>query len=290
MRPNALIQFSTAFLVLLVAVGSFALSYNALKDVALSNGITGWWLAYVWPFLIDFALIVFSLAIVNAYLQSESTWKQWSLVGIYTMATIGFNIAHAPNDLQARVVAAIAPVSLFFSFEILMGQLRTSAKRSSLVKSLAQLEAHLDQNRSAFEAKLERMRSTLRQRFDHERSTLKQTLEQERSALAAEIEHLHAEADQLTKQIEKLQRQKTELTQSTIVQHDVLNAVNAEKLNDKQQALNALLTFYRSNPTATLSEAGEAINRSKGTVSNYLNELEQAGLIHRNGQGVEVLQ
>jgi DNA-binding transcriptional regulator GbsR (MarR family) len=278
MRTNTLIQLTTAFLVLLVAAGSFALSYNALKEVALSNGITGR-LAYLWPFLIDFALIVFSLAIVNAYLQSESTWKQWSLVGLYTVATIGFNIAHAPNDLQARIVAAIAPVSLFFSFEILMGQLKASARRSSLVKSLAELEAELDQTRSGLAAKLDQMRSTLRHRFDQERSTL-----------AAELERLRAEVDHLTQQIEKLQHQKADLTRSTIVQHDVLNSINADRLNDKQQALNALLTFYRSNPTATLNEAGEAISRSKGTVSNYLNELEQAGLIHRNGQGVEVLQ
>jgi predicted transcriptional regulator len=141
------------------------------------------------------------------------------------------------------------------------------------------------------------MRSTLRQKFEQERSRLKAQIDQ----LTQELEQKHLTVQELDKQLEQkrsmvtdLESQIAELERSkkatSIVQYDVLNAVNAEKLNEKQQALNALLNFYRSNPTATLAEAGEVIERSKGTVSNYLNELEQAGLIRRNGQGVKVTQ
>ncbi len=116
-KANKTISITTATLVFLVAIGSFSLSYSALRDVAIQNGIDES-LAYIWPLLVDFSMIVFSLSVVNAYLQSETTWKQWGLVGVYTIATVSFNVAHAPHDLQAQVVAAIAPVSLFFSFAI----------------------------------------------------------------------------------------------------------------------------------------------------------------------------
>jgi DNA-binding NarL/FixJ family response regulator len=144
MKVNRFISITTAILVFLVALGSFALSYNALKDMALGNGITGW-LSYIWPLLIDASLIVFSLAVVNAHLQGETVWKQWSLVGVYTLATIGFNVAHAPNNLQAQIVAAIAPVSLFFSFELLMSQLRDTVKRQRVIQSITQLSREVSQ-------------------------------------------------------------------------------------------------------------------------------------------------
>lgn len=245
----------TAGLVFLLAIGSFTLSYANLRLMASDNGIAGW-LSYVWPLLIDASLVIFSLAVVNAHLHSESTWKQWSLVGIYTIGTIAFNVLHAPDNWQSRTVAAIAPVSLFFSFEILMSQLKNSVKRSGIVQALEHLDNELEQ----------RLLSV--QKLDNE------------------IEHKRSSIVQLGNDIVELERSKKA---ASIVQYDVLNAVNDEKVNEKQLALNALLNFYRSNPDASLNEAGAAIERSKGTVSNYLNELEQAGLIYRNGQGVEVI-
>jgi len=296
MRANKAISLTTAGLVFLVALGSFALSYNALRDMAIRNGIEGT-LSYVWPLLIDLALIVFSLSVVNSYLQSETTKKQWALVGVYTVATIGFNVAHAPSSFQAQIVAAIAPISLFFSFELLMSQLGNSVKRSSLVQSIEQLEQALEQKRSDFDRTLERMRSTLRQRFEQERSNLTAEIEQlsnELNGLRSTVQELSQEIEQKRSTSVQLQEEIAELERSKmaakIVQSDVLNEVSTEKLNSKEQALNALLNFYRSNPHATLNEAGTIIERSKGTVSNYLNELEQAGLIHRNGEGVKVLQ
>jgi hypothetical protein len=123
------IAWLTSILFLLVAIGSFALSYNALRAIAIANGIPDNWLGDIWPLLVDCSLIVFSLAVVNAHLYSESTRKQWVLVTIYTIATVMFNMLHAPDTLLARVIAAIPPISLFFSFELLMEQLRNSVIR-----------------------------------------------------------------------------------------------------------------------------------------------------------------
>lgn len=141
MKPK-LINITSAALVALLTIGSFTLSYNALRQVALGNGISES-LSYIWPFLIDGALIVFSLAVVDAYLRSEGTIKQWVLVIVYTILTIAFNIFHAPNNPMAQVVAAIAPLSLFFSFELLMGLLKGQVVRQSKQLSIETLTASI---------------------------------------------------------------------------------------------------------------------------------------------------
>jgi hypothetical protein len=69
-----------------------------------------------------------------------------------------------------------------------------------------------------------------------------------------------------------------------------LEQASAVRAAGKEAALEALLSFYTTNPTASQSEAGQAIGRAKSTVGGYLAELEDAGLVERgpNGQGVIV--
>lgn len=55
--------------------------------------------------------------------------------------------------------------------------------------------------------------------------------------------------------------------------------------------LDALLTFYESNPDAGPTEAGRAVGVSRQTVYTYLAELEATGRISRNdGKGIDVLE
>lgn len=65
-------------------------------------------------------------------------------------------------------------------------------------------------------------------------------------------------------------------------------AREARKLS-QEQAIDALLTFYASNPNATHRQAGAACGRSRSWVSDQLRQLERAGRISRNGDGVQVL-
>lgn len=132
------IAWLTSFLVLIVAAMSFALSYWALQKMALDYGIP-LTLSYIWPLLVDFALVVFSLCVVTAHLYSESTWRQWSLVGLATGLTCGYNYLHAPANLIAQSIAVVPPVMLFFSFELLMMQLKNSIKRGGLQSSATEL-------------------------------------------------------------------------------------------------------------------------------------------------------
>lgn len=127
----------TSVLVLIIAAMSFVLSYHALQTLSASNGMP-YYLSLIWPLLIDFSLIVFSLCVVTAHVHGDSTWRQWVLVGLSTVATCVYNYLHAPNTLIAQSIAVVPPVMLFFSFELLMMQLKNSIKRQQVTLELTQ--------------------------------------------------------------------------------------------------------------------------------------------------------
>jgi len=143
------IVWLTAVLVFLIAIGSFILSYNALYQVALSNGINVQ-LAYIWPLLVDAPLVVFSLCAIVVYLHNESTWQLWLLVAGYVIATMLFNIIHAYPQLLTPlttriIVTCVPPLSLLLSFEVLMTQLKNSITRNTKVQDLTQEVQQLTQ-------------------------------------------------------------------------------------------------------------------------------------------------
>jgi len=145
------ISLITAGLVSTVAIIAFILSYNALRLVALDNGVSTI-LSYLWPLLIDFALVVFSLGVVRAYLHNESTVWVWCLVGVFTLLTIAFNLVHVSGDFVKQYVVyfvfVVPPVALFLSFENLMGMLKSSVRRSEWTQTLKELDTQVKTRQS----------------------------------------------------------------------------------------------------------------------------------------------
>lgn len=186
------ISRATAGLVAVLAALSLTLSYNALRDVAAANGLAGWQ-SVIWPLLVDFALIVFSLAVVRNSLYQELTAWPWLLVFIYTAGTVTFNLIHAPDNLTARVVAVVAPASLFLSFETLMSMLKSEIKRAGATASLAEL------NRQAAAAVA--------------------ALDE----LAAEISTLTGQRDHLSKELSELRKQKRNVALFNTVGEETYN-------------------------------------------------------------------
>lgn len=161
-----LIAWMTSILVLTITLISFALSYNALRDLNQQYGVSGYLLgidlSYLWPLLLDFSLLVFSLCVVTAHLYGESVWRQWSLTILYTLATVAMNTIHVwPDMLPILVIkiaiACIPPVSLVFSFETLMGQLRSSVKRGQQQATITGYDNALSQAQQAFDDLLQRV-------------------------------------------------------------------------------------------------------------------------------------
>ena len=69
---------------------------------------------------------------------------------------------------------------------------------------------------------------------------------------------------------------------------DTLATARATRKAQAEQAVSALLAFYADNPEATQVQAGASVGRSRQWVSLQLTRLERAGVIVRNGTGVEV--
>jgi hypothetical protein len=75
----------------------------------------------------------------------------------------------------------------------------------------------------------------------------------------------------------------------TVILNSSLDVARQSRQAKRDARLDALLTFYASNPDAGPTEAGQAVGVCRQTIYNYLEELEAAGRISRNdGQGIQV--
>lgn len=210
--PNRVISVVTPILITLIATGSFALSYSNLKETALTYGIPAH-LAWIWPLLVDFALVVFSLAVVRTGLYGDRTLWSWLMVAIYTVTTIVFNVLHAPDNLTAQVVAVVAPVTLFLSFETLMAMLKSGVRRNSLNRSLPALEAEMASKQREMaileQETVKRMEEAAAKRqaeIDNLLSQAANELEEKRQQLTEVEANLVDQKGQLQEELETLER------------------------------------------------------------------------------------
>lgn len=164
MNANKVISLVTGILVLSLAVISFVLSYAALHGLALGSGAVLPGLAWAWPLVVDGALVVFSMTILRGSLQAERTWWSWALVLAFCALSVGFNIAHAPSNILAQLVASVPPVALLLSFESLMAQVRGAVKRRGVSQSLQVMEKALQAARQEL-ADLEKQADALQARL-----------------------------------------------------------------------------------------------------------------------------
>jgi hypothetical protein len=107
--------------VLGLTAASFALSYDALHQLALASGVR-LCLAYLWPGVIDGFIVVALLTVLAAKRATSSAAYPWTLAGLFSAASVAFNIAHAPDRPVARLVFATAPIALVLATHLLMRQ------------------------------------------------------------------------------------------------------------------------------------------------------------------------
>lgn len=99
-KLDAVISRITVVLVLLLAFASFALSFEALSDLAARSGAIAPSKAWIFPLLIDGAVIIFSTAALRASIFGRTDWFSIGLVVVTTLASIVLNIAHAQANYQ----------------------------------------------------------------------------------------------------------------------------------------------------------------------------------------------
>jgi Protein of unknown function (DUF2637) len=107
--------------VLVLAAAAFTLSYDALHQLALDSRVRPA-LAWLWPVVIDGTIVVALLTVLAANRAARRAGYPWALAGLFSAASVAFNIAHAPERPVAQLVFAMAPVALVLTTHLLMQQ------------------------------------------------------------------------------------------------------------------------------------------------------------------------
>jgi hypothetical protein len=107
--------------VIVLAAAAFTLSYDALHQLALDSRVRPA-LAWLWPVVIDGTIVVALLTVLAAKRTGARATYPWALAGLFSAASVAFNIAHAPDRPVARLVFAMAPVALVLTTHLLMQQ------------------------------------------------------------------------------------------------------------------------------------------------------------------------
>jgi hypothetical protein len=112
---------SSAAGVIVLAAAAFTLSYDALHQLALDSRVRPA-LAWLWPVVIDGTIVVALLTVLAANRTARRAGYPWALAGLFSAASVAFNIAHAPDRPVAQLVFAMAPVALVLTTHLLMQQ------------------------------------------------------------------------------------------------------------------------------------------------------------------------
>jgi Protein of unknown function (DUF2637) len=107
--------------VLVLAAAAFTLSYDALHHLALYSRVRPG-LAWLWPVVIDGTIVVALLTVLAAKRADIRAGYPWALAGLFSAASVAFNIAHAPDRPVAQLVFAMAPIALVLTTHLLMQQ------------------------------------------------------------------------------------------------------------------------------------------------------------------------
>ncbi|WP_280427200.1 DUF2637 domain-containing protein [Nocardia brasiliensis] len=101
----------------LITVGAFTMDFAGLTALAQDSGYP-WWLAWIWPAIIDGLIIVSNRAVVALEGRPGSAYA-WCLFALGAIISIGANAVHAlPHGVTAACVAAAPPLVLLAVTEL----------------------------------------------------------------------------------------------------------------------------------------------------------------------------
>lgn len=265
----------TNWLLGLILVIPFLISFGALRDLAAQNAVSYPWL---YPIMIDGGLIIFKAVVLRASLRGRRDSYAWVMAVLATAISVYLNVVHVPPTLPqlglARFMAALPPLVILVAFIAVSRRIEESARHDKAIYSYQQI----------------------RQTTAVKRQELDELIANKTAELDAAVQKQTAEIERLTAQIERLIVQKSDLqndvrtikTEQKASDTDSIGRARAARLSKKEQAIADLLHFLDANPDASLAEIAVEIGRSKSTVGSYISELSTNGQLHKNGHGWEV--
>jgi hypothetical protein len=110
--------------VLGVAGLAFVVSFEAISAFAVATGAFPPTLGWCAPLLVDTFTAAATLVIWSRSLAGLGAGYARTLVAAATAVSLALNVAHAPNRLAARLVAALPPLALLAAVELVMSEAR----------------------------------------------------------------------------------------------------------------------------------------------------------------------
>jgi len=197
-----------------------------------------------------------------------------SIIGGYETLPVLFSDAPSASAIIRSIVPLLFPgLTLIGSVIVaLQGYMRRTSEDAA--HKLARVEAEQDTERqhtdAEFALSLEMKRREAELRLAQQQAEHAQKLEIERQKAAAKL------STKLSTPVKSVDKDTTPTTSVKPV-----DGVNVDEI---------ILNFYRDNPLGSLRKAGAVAGISHTAVSNKLEDFEERGVVHRNGNGVEVLE
>jgi cell fate (sporulation/competence/biofilm development) regulator YlbF (YheA/YmcA/DUF963 family) len=262
----------TNWLLGLILVIPFLISFGALRDLAAHNAISYPWL---YPIMIDGGLIIFKAIALRSSLRGKRDSYAWAMAVLATVISVYLNIVHVPPTLPslglARFMAALPPLVILVSFIAVSRRIEESARHDKAIFSYQQIQQAINDKRRQANEMSENMNSY-------------------REKMEAQINRLMEKKEALQMEIADLQRtHRTEKRSLNGGNTDSISHAREIRRGQKEKALQTLLAYLEANPDAEFSDMAEKVGRTKRTVRNYISELSDAGQLHKNGHGWEVL-
>jgi len=284
---NRHLSLLTGLLVAFLAAAAFWLSFGTLRDLAVQQGISPD-VAWLYPAIIDGAIIVFSLSVVQVSLAGERPHYPWVLVGVFTALSVMLNILHAAATILPKLMAAIPPVALFLSFELLMNQIKWAARRQSLGQTIAELEtaiATLQAERSRLEGEIAAATTALKSKHEALRvAGLKLSQREEVTPTRENPGALPAKSNG--------QEGETPETDKTKARRGRTSGptANSQPPATKDESQAQLLAYLLTHPQANPRDMAEVMGRARSTIQRYIQELQAQGTLAWGPDGWQVIQ
>ena len=224
------------WLLAIVVLIPFLVSFGALKELAAENGVN---YPFMYPLMIDLSLIIFNLIALRSSLHGERNLYAWALVIVATVISVVLNTVHAPREMLPMFMAALPPLFILAAFHLVVVRIEQSAKHSRAILTLE---------------KLDQMIATTKQ--EHEQLTA------QNKTITREIQSKHEQLEMAKHELNQVRREHSQFEQ----EHSLEEAIAA-----RREQLRTLL----NDPSTQMTQAelAQALGVSISTVRRDLQNL-----------------
>ena len=124
------------WLLVIVVLIPFIVSFGALKELAAENGVN---YPFMYPLMIDLSLIIFNLIALRSSLYGERNLYALALVVVATVISVVLNTVHASRELLPMFMAALPPLFILAAFHLVVVRIEQSAKNGCATLTLEKL-------------------------------------------------------------------------------------------------------------------------------------------------------